>query len=166
MAKNALLDEDLLADALVDVVDDIRRDVHEALGTRQWSVSVVTRRWSGATRGEGNATVNVLELDPTPMVRRSTRDRLGPAGREAAGTMIITGVSLRYTEEELQPKVDARTEVGYKLVEKHGQREKTIWCVLSADPIPRRGDKAGDETDWYLVLNETSDIANLDGVNG
>ena len=165
MSKNSILQSGLLADELVGVVDGIRREVHGALGTRPWKVDIITRRWSGDTCGEGNATIQVLELDPTPMVRRSTRDRLGPAGREASGSLIMTGVSLRYTEEELQPKVDARTEVAYRLTELHGQRQKTTWYVLSASPVPRRGDKRGDETDWYLVLNETSAMGDADGVD-
>lgn len=165
MTKNSTLQPGLLADELIDVVDDIRREVHGALGTRPWKVDVVTRRWSGDQAGEGNATVNILELDPTPMVRRSTRDRLGPAGRESVGSIVVTGVSLRYTEAELQPKIDARTEVAYRLTELHGQQQKTTWFVLASSPVPRRGDKSGDSSDWYLVLNETSPMGLHDGVD-
>jgi hypothetical protein len=164
MAKNSTLDSSLVADKLVDVVDNVRRKIHSKLGTRPWTVAIVTRRWSGEERGVGTATVTVLELDPTPSVKRNTRDRLGPAGREAAGTTTLTGVSLRYTEAELAPKVDNRTEVAYRLTEGHGQRQKTRWFVIASAPVARRGDQPGDGTDWYIVLNETSDMGPLDGV--
>jgi hypothetical protein len=108
--------------------------------------------------------VTILELDPTPHVKRTARDRMGPAGREAAGSLVLTGVSLRYTEAELAPKVDHRTEVAYRLTEGHGQRQRTRWFVIAASPIARRGDSPGDGTDWYLVLNESTSMGPLDGV--
>ena len=166
MTKDSTLDTTRLGDKLIDVVDRVRRKIHSKLGTRPWSVAIVTRRWSGDERGVGTPTVSVLELDPTPHVARNSRDRLGPAGREAAGTMVLTGVSLRYTEAELAPKVDNRTEVAYRLTEAHGQRKKTRWFVISASPLARRGDTSGDGTDWYIVLNETSAMGALDGVDG
>lgn len=165
MTKNATIDKSKLADKLVDVVDSVRRKIHAALGTRPWTVAIVTRRWSGEERGVGTCSETVLELDPTPHVSRNTRDRMGPAGREAAGSITLTGVSLRYTEEELAPKVDNRTEVAYRLTEGHGQRQKTRWFVLNASPVPRRGDTPGDGTDWYINLNETSDMGKLDGMD-
>jgi len=160
--KDSVLDTSKLADKLVDVVDRVRRKVHKALGTRPWSVAIVQRRWSGPERGVGTATVSVLELDPIPKVRRNTKDRMGPAGREAAGTVVLTGVSLRYTEAELDPRADARTEVAYRLTGLHGQGSRTRWFVIAGAPFPRRGDKEEDGTDWYIVLNETSAMSGLD----
>lgn len=162
--KDSTLDKSKLGDKLIDVVDNVRRKIHAKLGTRPWTVAIVTRRWSGEERGVGTPTINVLELDPTPHVSRTTKDRIGPAGREAAGSVILTGVSLRYTEAELTPKADHRTEVAYRLTEGHGQRQKTRWFVIAADPVARRGDTPGDGTDWYIVLNETSNMGPLDGV--
>lgn len=166
MKNSTITGSKKLADVLVGVVDGIRRQVHGALGTRPWTVAVVTRRWSGDVAGVGTPTLNVLELDPPPNVKRVTRDRLGPAGREAAGSVVLTGVSLSYEQSELQPKVDARTEVAFRITEAHGTGQKTRWFVLAADPVARRGDNSGDGTDWYLVLNETSPMSNFDGVDG
>lgn len=163
--KDNPLNEDLLADALVDVVDDIRREVHGELGTRPWAVDVVTRTWSGSDRGVGTPTVSIMTLDPTPMVRRNAKNRLGPAGQEPQGSVTLTGVSLRYTQEELRPRVDKRTEVRYRIRDLHGTRQKPRFFVLSADPIARRGDKSGDGTDWYLVLEESAPMSGLDGVD-
>lgn len=165
MAKNSTLDTSKLGDKLIDVVDNVRRKIHAKLGTRPWTVAIVTRRWSGEERGVGTPTVTVLELDPTPMVKANIRDRMGPAGREEAGSVVLTGVSLRYTEAELAPKVDNRTEVAYRLTEGHGQYKKTRWCVIAGTPVARRGDQPGDGTDWYIVLNQTSAMGNLDDVD-
>lgn len=99
------------------------------------------------------------------MVQRVTKDRMGPAGRESEGSVVMYEVSLSYAMDELQPRnLPPGTEVGYRLVEAHGQQQRTRWFVLAADPIPRRGDKPGDRTDWYLVLNETTDMGDLDQV--
>jgi len=159
--KDAPINKSILADALVDVVDNVRRKIHGALGTRPWNVAIVTRTWSGSERGVGTPSVRVLELDPAPMVSKSAKDRMGPAGREAAGTVELTGVSLRYTEEELNPRVDARTEVAYRITEAHGQRQRTRWFVLAATPVPRRD----NGSDWYIILNETSAMGGLDKEN-
>ncbi len=164
MTKNAALDTELLADALVGVVDDIRRDIHEALGTRPWAVSIVTRRWSGGERGVGQPSVTITELDPAPSVQRVTKDRMGPAGREASGNVVLTEVSLAYSEKELDPGADQGTEVAYRLTEAHGTFLKPRWFVLAASPVPRRGDRAGDNSSWYVLLNETSDVGILDEV--
>lgn len=155
----------LLADRLVGVVDRIRDRVHGALGTRQWKVEILTRTWSGSMAGEGNSITTILELLPNPQVRINTSDRLGPAGREPKGSIILSEVSLSYTEAELQPKLDARCEVAYRLTDMRGQRLDVKWGVLSDGPLTRRGDKEGDRSDWYLVLNESSPMTNLDGVN-
>lgn len=163
--KNSRVKSSLLGDALIDVVDDIRRSVHTALGTRPWKVDIITRRWSGEQRGVGTPKMSVLTLDPVPMVERVSRDRLGPAGREPAGSVVLTRVSLRYEQSELQPKVDAQTEVAYRLTELHGHFQTAKWFVLSSDPVPRRGDKEGDNTDWYILLTETTPMGDFDGVD-
>lgn len=154
-----------LADALVGVVDDVRRSVHGALGTRSWKVAIVERTWSGGVRGEGAENRVLRWLDPVPKVERVSRDRMGPAGREASGSVVLTEVSLSYTEAELDPKPSRGGEVAYALVEAKGQQRKTRWFVIAAPPYARRGDNEDDNIDWYIVLNETSDMGDLDGVD-
>lgn len=164
-SKTSTLRPRLLADALVDVVDGIRRCVHGALGTRPYRVDIVTRTWSGQRRGEGVATDKVLTLDPIPAVARTTSDKLSPGGRESSGAIKLTGISLRYSYEELMPKADRRTEVAWRLTELHGQRQGVRWFSPDGDPIPRRGDRPGDATDWVVTLHETSPMSNLEAVN-
>lgn len=165
MPKDATIDKSLHADALVDVVDNIRRAVHGALGTRPWKVAVITRRWSGDERGVGTPTTTVLELDPDPKVKINPKNRLGPAGQEGDGTITVSGISLRYAQHELQPDVDSRTEVAWRLTEQRGTKQRVIWGVLVSDPLPRRGDKAGDELDWIVSLNQTTAMGPFDGVS-
>jgi hypothetical protein len=94
-----------------------------------------------------------------------TKDRMGPAGREAAGSVVLSEVSLRYSELELEPKIGDGTEVAYRLTELRGQRQSPKWYALSSSPVPRRGDKKSDKTDWYILLHETSAMGDLDGVD-
>lgn len=153
----------LLGDALVDVVDSIRRCVHSALGTRPYRVEIVTRRWSGKRRGEGSHDDQVLVLDPIPSVKRITKDRISPGGgRESTGGIRLEGISLRYSFGELMPKADDRTEIAWRIVELHGQRQKTAWFIPSGAPIPRRGDQPNDASDWVIDLHETSALSNLE----
>lgn len=165
MTRDSAIDGSIFGDALVGAVDDIRRSIHGALGTRPWAVAIVTRRWQGGRRGEGHSTVSILELDPVPRVERVSKDRMGPAGREAAGSVVLSEVSLRYSEAELSPSIGEGDEVAYRLTELRGQKQKPKWYVLAASPVPRRGDKERDNTDWYILLHETSAMGDLDGVD-
>lgn len=155
----------VLSDALIGVVDRIRSLIHPALGTRSYRVAIVKRTWSGGRRGVGTEARDITWIEPNPLVTRATKDRMGPAGRESAGQVILTEVSLSYTEGELDPQPGGGVEVAYVIVDNHGQRQKPKWHVLAASPVPRRGDKPGDRTDWYIVLNETSDVGDLDDVD-
>lgn len=160
------LDTDRPFDALPSIIDDVRSTVHEALGSRTYKVEIVTRRWSSGARGVGTASEHVLELKPRPLVSRISRDRLGPAGREEAGDLRLTEVSLTYSAAELQPTVEPGMEVAYRVTDTGGQNQKPIFCVLAADPVSRRGDRKGDNCDWYIVLHETAPMTELDGVDG
>ena len=164
-SKTSQIKPRLLGDALVDVVDGIRRCVHGALGTRPYRVEIVTRTWSGRRRGEGTWSDSVLVLDPIPSVGRQTKDRLSPGGRERTGGIKLEGISLRYSYRELMPKADDRTEVAWRIIENHGQRQEVRWFIPDGDPIPRRGDQPGDATDWVVNLHETSALTNLDQVS-
>lgn len=162
---NALIDPDLLGDALIGVVDDIRRDVHSALGTRPYAVAIITRRWSGGKLGLGTSTTSVLELDPTPAVDRRGKDRKGPGGREGVDDVTLTNVSLRYTMDELDPPAGGDTEVVYRIEGNSGQGTRTEFFTINGTPIPRRGDKPGDSSDWKIGLSQVQGFAPYDGTN-
>jgi hypothetical protein len=153
----------VLTDRLIDVVDNVRRKVHAKLGTRQYRVQIITRRWSSGVVGEGTPVVTILEIDPRPLVTRSEGDRLSPAGRENQGDATITQISLRYSAEELQPEVPDGTEIAWRVIDTGGQRQPDQWYVISADPVTRRGDLQQDQTDWKVVVKQTSAMTNFDG---
>lgn len=153
----------LLGDALIDVVDSVRRVVRGALGTSQHRVEIVTRVWSGGRVGEGLASVSVLELDPPPIFEDlSIRNVIRPAGREEEGDAVLTGVSLRYTERELNPPSRPDTEVAYRVTDAHGQGLRPNYFVVAAPPEPRRGARPTDATDWKVALKRTADFSDDD----
>lgn len=154
------LSSGLLGDALVDVVDSVRRAVRGALGTNQHRVAIVTRTWSGGRVGEGIATVTEVELDPPPIFTDlSIRNVIRPAGREEEGDAVLTGVSLRYTEAELNPASRPDTEVAYRVTDAHGQGLRPNYFVVAAPPEPRRGAKATDATDWKVALKRAANFS-------
>lgn len=163
MARHAQVGRRVLTDRLIDVVDNVRRKIHGKLGTRQYRVQVVTRRWSGGVIGEGTPVVTILEIDPRPLVTRSEGDRLSPGGRENQGDVTITQVSLRYSVEELQPSVPDGTEVNWRVIDTGGQRQPDQWYVISADPVSRRGDLQQDQTDWKVQLRQCAAMTDFDG---
>lgn len=157
---DSVLDNRLLGDALVGVVDGIRSTIDDALGLKPYRVAIVTRRWSGGELGIGTPSDTVLELEPVPDVELVTNDRLGPGGREAAGRLVLTGVSLRYSERELAPSRDTGAEYAYRLTEARGQGQAPKYFVLDGDPVPRR-----DYSDWKLVLEETSALSSMEATD-
>lgn len=157
-------DDDTYADAVSSAIDDIRREVHGALGTRTYRVQIVKRSWSGESVGEGTPSVTVLELDPRPKFEQRNVDRMGPGGRESIGDAVLTEVSLGYTFDELSPKLGRSDEVAYRVIDTGGQNVPDQWFVLAADPRSRRGDNRSDNSDWYIVLKSTSAMSDIDGV--
>lgn len=164
MGGSARLDKSILGDALVGVVDDIRRSIHGALGTRPWRVFIITRRWSGRKVGEGTATDGVVELDPTPKLTKSDSHRAGPGGLEETDSITLTGVSLSYTEDELWPNGSTSIEIVYRVEEAHGQGQAPNYYTV-VDCTPRRGDQAGDASDWKIELTQVHPLSPLDGTD-
>lgn len=162
---DAKLRDDVFVDALASAMDDIRREVHGALGTRTYRVFVVVRRWSGGRVGEGTYEDRYQELDPRPLVKLVTHDRLGPAGPEHEGDATLTEVSLTYSAAELRPRPAAGEEVAYRVVDTGGQGAADGWYVIDQDPVSRRGDNKNDNSDWYVHVRRTADMGRLDGVD-
>lgn len=154
--------DESFVDSLSKSIDDIRRSVHDSLGTRTYRVQVIARSWSGDAIGEGTPTTTVLELDPRPLVSRVNRDRMGPGGREATGDLILTEVSLRYSALDLQPVASATVEVAYRIIDDGGQGQADQWLIVDGDPVSRRGDRRGDNSDWRVHLRETAPMTNFD----
>lgn len=93
-----------LVEDLGEIVDDIRQ-IATDLGARPYTVHVVRVRWSGGQVGRGEPTVvSETSMLPTPKVAEvGALDRAtDAAGIVERGDVILTGVSPRYTEDELE----------------------------------------------------------------
>lgn len=158
----ATLDTTILVDRLVTKVDTIRDRVHGLLGTRPHVVQTVVRTWTGARKGEGAASDVRTTITPAPLVMTAVEDRLRPAGLEEEGDLVLTQVSLTWTESELYaPTLTDAQEFYYRITGAHGQGLRARYYVPHKPPVPRRGDNPGDDLDWrvYLRRVERRDLA-------
>lgn len=139
---------DNLVDDLVELVDDLRGDLHPAMGVRHWRVFFVRRTWA-TEKGYGAFTDVETEMLPQPLVSFDLRSELTPAGVDEKGTIKLSEVSLTYTEAELngQP-VGALENFYYLLREGHGQEMRDRYFGLMDPPWPDRINTIG----WVLTL--------------
>lgn len=93
-----------LGRALVPVADAVR-DLKVQLGLVPYRVSMVRVKWSGRRRGLGEpAVVGVFEILPTPVATdlSALTDIVQTIGREEQGSIMLTKISGRYTEDQLR----------------------------------------------------------------
>lgn len=96
--------DESLATELIDVADDMR-DLYTEFGVRRYVVRRLMIRWSGERRGEGSQFVELSEeILPTPKVLdlETLTEVVNPAGVDEIGTIVLTQISGRYTEEQLR----------------------------------------------------------------
>lgn len=144
---------DNIIDGLVETIDDIRADVYAVAGVRQWSATLVRRRWTGGIPGAGvPVVVSEMTLNVPPQVMKEVGNRLQPAGLEEEGDIVLAEVSLRYTEAELtgQP-VAADEEVYWRLEDLQGQGVQRRFYTQSKPPRPTR-DSNSIGVGWQLYL--------------
>lgn len=160
---DSVLDPSVLSDVLSGVVDAVRGEIHGALGTRPYRVYVVTRTWSGPTRGEGSHVETEMELLPPPMVRfTSLHAEAKDAGREEEGSAEISEISLRYSERELWPNFNPLVEWAIRIDDSRGTGWGPRFFFPEAPPRARRGDQAGDGQDWVLQVKRVLDMTSGD----
>jgi hypothetical protein len=95
---------DTLIGSLTCVVDSIR-NLYTTFGARTYQVQLVWTRWSGGERGSGCESVVLAEpILPTPLVSnlKALRVELESIGSMEEGGVIVSQISPRYTEAELQ----------------------------------------------------------------
>ncbi len=91
-----------LVEGLADVVDDARQLLTD-FGLRPYRVFSMVVRWSGGAPGVGNpVVVSEKELLPTPKIGLETlENRMTSGGTSERGIVRMTGVSSRYTEDDI-----------------------------------------------------------------
>ena len=155
---DAVLTPGLLADDLIGVADAVRGAVHGALGTRPYTVDLVTITWSGARPGDGAPTVVTETIAPAPMLPQYLRDEQRPGGRDEEGIIEVTEISGTYAEAELYRPPGAvpvrNVEFFWRVTESHGQASITRWYVPTAPPKFRRGDEREAQADWTIRLRK------------
>jgi hypothetical protein len=95
-------------------VVDCARDIATQLGARPYTVALVWTRWSGGSRGEGSEVVLRVEpILPTPKVADFTALQVGleSIGTLEEGSVRVSEVSTRYTEDHLLGRADDGTEI-------------------------------------------------------
>jgi len=93
-----------LARDFVDLADDLR-DMLTQFGLRTYKVSMVRIEWTGGKRGRGTAYVKEeTPILPTPKISSldALQDIVLSAGRTESGSIDLSQISGRFTEEQLQ----------------------------------------------------------------
>ncbi len=142
--------QDNLVDDLLEVVDDLRRDLYSSMGNRQHEVHLVRRAWSGEARGEG--VIEHVEdhiIDPPPLFVDKTKLVAMSFGRDDQGDGLLQEVSLTYTEDELTGNpIKKNEEFFYRVVDLRGQGIRPTHYVPNSTPVPDREKKIG----WAVFL--------------
>lgn len=132
--KGYEIDRTLISD-LTPVADCIR-DIATQLGARPYRVSLVWTQWAGGERGVGaEDTVREEQILPTPKCAplTSVKLELTEVGLLEAGTIRVTQISSRFTEDFLMGK----TELGEEIPDDHNFYWE-ITFLRSDGPGPRR----------------------------
>lgn len=152
-----------LVEELGEVADDLRQ-IGVEMGLHPYTVHVVRIRWSGSEQGRGKPTT-VLDrpLQPTPTISSiNVLDRLqDSAGVVERGDIRMTGVSPRYTEDELDGyfgKEDDEEAFYEVRIDKRDGTTKRRRFVLSNAPERRPGN-----FDWSLTLTSQDDARERSG---
>ena len=140
---------DNLVDSLLEVVDDLRGDLHPAMGVRQWRVYTVLRTWSGTEVGDGTKTDTETQILPQPLVSYDLANKLTPGGVDDDGIVTLSEISLTYTEAELVgPTLAANQEWFFVLRDAHGQGMPDRYFGVKDPPKPDRIQTIG----WIVRL--------------
>ena len=142
-----------LVDSLGETVDELRQ-VRVDLGATPYTVHAVRVKWSGGEVGRGTPEVVAdVPLLPTPELRAisSWERSLEAAGTVERGDSFLTGVSPRYTEDELDSYLATGAEAEEAFIEirvdsRDGETKRRRFVL--AGPPERRPTKF----DWRIKL--------------
>ena len=129
-----------LARNLIPVADKLR-DQFTRFGLRPYKIRVVRIQWSAGDRGVGTPVI-ISEIDilPTPLVQdlSMVTEIVHPIGLDEAGTIIVSQVSGRFTDEDL------------RFAGKHGEPPGPDEEVFYEIEFPRADGLPGDKRRFYL----------------
>jgi len=166
MPGSATLDPDILLDDLVDLVDELRDDLHTDFGVRAFRVYTVAEVYESGRIGEGAAVVTETELVPQPLVKpyapAGLNSSLQPCGLDEAGFVDLEQISLTYTSAEItgrpvvggvEQDIPGETKWFIRIREAHGQEQSFRDFKISGPPFPDRVKTIG----WKLRLLRIGD---------
>jgi hypothetical protein len=166
MGGSAILDPDILLDDLVELADDLRRDLHDDFGVRAFHVYAVSEVYESGRIGEGPSVVTETEFDPKPRVKpyapAGLDSTLQPCGLDEAGFVDIEQLSLTYTATEItghpvvngvEEDLPAGTKWFIRIREAHGQEQSFRDFKISGPPFPDRVKTIG----WKVRLIRIGD---------
>lgn len=113
---------DNVLDDLLDVVDDLRGDLHDNFGTREYRVQAIIRTYTG-NRQDGYYAEVTTELSPPPKID-FIRDEfeMNGAGKLSKDQIRITQLSLNFSKDQLLPVVGMQNvKVYFRLIDNHGE---------------------------------------------
>lgn len=155
-----------LVEGLGDAVDDIRQ-IATDLGARPYTYHSITVRWSGGEIGRGEETVvKDVKLLPTPRTQpvgfldRSQEN----AGVVERGDITLTGISPRYTEDEIEelfgvvkPGEEYEVFIEQRIDGRDGQTRRRRF-VLAGAP-----ERRPTRVDWRVTLRRADGERLRDG---
>ena len=152
-------------EGLGECVDSIRQ-IASDLGARPYTVHSVTITWSGGEIGRGAPTVTGDQaILPTPLVRQVSSMQRDPsnAGSIERGDVILTGVSPRYTEDEIEELFGVDEQDGVERfvevrIDSRDGEPKRRRFVLGAPP-----ERRPTFADWRIKLTRQDSDRRRDG---
>lgn len=163
-----------LARQLVPVVDQIRQLATD-FGTRPYRVFLVHASWSGQVRGIGQSReVSRTELIPTPKIQSmdSTTQQVSAFGRTEEGSIRLSEISARYSEDDLLgktpdmvrpdlPKTNARNfEFFYEVIQTHAGVDRPARRRYIPETVP---DLKASSCQWTISLTKQEQDRTRDG---
>jgi len=163
--SETILPETTLVEDLAEVADDIRQ-IATDLGARPYTVHAIRVRWEGGEVGRGEPVPSFeVQLLPTPKLSGiSSFDRYNAeAGAVERGDMVLTGVSPRYSESDIDTMfgVDAGPDeecfVEVRIDQRDGNTIRRRFAL--AKPPERRPTMC----DWRVSIRRHSGDRQVDG---
>lgn len=163
-----------LARQLIPVVDQIRQLASD-FGARPYRVFLVHAQWTGQVRGIGQPReVSRTELIPTPKITSmdSTTQQVSEFGRTEEGSIRLTEISARYSEDDLLgktpdmvkpdlPKTNLRNfEFFYEVVQQHAGVDRPARRRYIPEATP---DLKATSCQWTINLTKQEQDRTRDG---